>query len=161
MWYMQYCCDGLIAKSCLTLMTPWTVACHGISKARILEWVAISFFRGSSRSRDRIHISCIAGGFFTTEPPRKHNGILLSHKKNEVMPFAATWMDLEIIIISEVSQTEKDKYHMILLIFKKRYKWTYLQNRNRPTQKTNLWLPKEKAGGRDSGVNIYTLLYIM
>ena len=31
------------------------------------------------------------------------------------MPFAATWMDLEIIILSEVSQTAKDKYHMISL----------------------------------------------
>ena len=37
-------------------------------------------------------------------------------KKNEIMPFAATGMDLEIIILSEVSQTEKDKYQMILLI---------------------------------------------
>ena len=37
-------------------------------------------------------------------------------KKNEIMPFAATWMDLEIIILSEVSQKEKDKYHMISLI---------------------------------------------
>ena len=37
-------------------------------------------------------------------------------KKNEIMPFAATWMQLEIIIPSEVSQTEKDKYHMIPLI---------------------------------------------
>ena len=37
-------------------------------------------------------------------------------KKNGIMPFAATWMDLEIIILSEVSQTQKDKYHMILLI---------------------------------------------
>ena len=37
-------------------------------------------------------------------------------KKNEIMPFAATWMDLEIIILSEVNQTEKDKYHMIPLI---------------------------------------------
>ena len=32
-------------------------------------------------------------------------------KKNEIMPFAAAWMDLEIVILSEVSQTEKDKYH--------------------------------------------------
>ena len=37
-------------------------------------------------------------------------------KKNEIMPFAATWMDLDIIILSEVSQTEKDKYHMISLM---------------------------------------------
>ena len=40
----------------------------------------------------------------------------LAIKKNEIMPFAATWMDLEIIILSEVSQKEKDKYHMISLI---------------------------------------------
>jgi len=39
---------------------------HGISQARILEWVAISFSR-SSRPRDQTHVSCLAGGFFTTE----------------------------------------------------------------------------------------------
>ena len=37
-------------------------------------------------------------------------------KKNEIMPFAAIWMELEIIILSEISQTEKDKYHMTSLI---------------------------------------------
>ena len=36
-------------------------------------------------------------------------------KKNEIMPFAATWKDLEMIILSEVSQTEKDKYHISLI----------------------------------------------
>ena len=34
------------------------------------------------------------------------NGILLSHQKNEIMPFSATWMDLEIIILSEVSERQ-------------------------------------------------------
>ena len=37
-------------------------------------------------------------------------------KMNEVLPFAATWMDLEGIMLNEISQTEKDKYHMISLI---------------------------------------------
>ena len=36
-------------------------------------------------------------------------------KKNEIMPFVTTWMDLEIIILSEVSQKEKDKCHMLSL----------------------------------------------
>ena len=37
-------------------------------------------------------------------------------KKNKIMPFAATWMELETLILSEVSQKEKDKYRMISLI---------------------------------------------
>ena len=36
-------------------------------------------------------------------------------KRDEIVPFATAWMDLEIIILREVSQTEKDKYHMISL----------------------------------------------
>ena len=36
-------------------------------------------------------------------------------KKNEIMLFAATWMDLEIVILSEVSQTQRDRYHRIAI----------------------------------------------
>ena len=47
----------------------------------------------------------------------KHNGILLSHKKElDIMPCEATWMELETLILNEVSQKEKDKHHMISLI---------------------------------------------
>ena len=44
------------------------------------------------------------------------NGILLSHKKNEIMPFAANCMVLEIIVLTEASHMEEDKYHMVSLI---------------------------------------------
>ena len=50
-----------------------------------------------------------------------YNGILCSHQKtktktNEILPFATTWMELGGIMLSEVSQSEKDMYHMISLI---------------------------------------------
>ena len=44
---------------------------RGISKISILEWVAISSSRGSPRPKDWTHVSCLAGRFFTTEPPGK------------------------------------------------------------------------------------------
>ena len=44
-----------------------------------------------------------------------HNRILPGHKKDE-MPFAAIWMELETLILSEVSQKDRDEYHMISLI---------------------------------------------
>ena len=57
-------------------VTPWTVArqaplVHGILQARILEWVAISFSRESSRSRNQAWVSCIAGRFFTVWATRE------------------------------------------------------------------------------------------
>ena len=45
-----------------------------------------------------------------------YNGILLSHKKNEILPFAAPWMDLEMVMLTEASQTETNKYHIMSLV---------------------------------------------
>ena len=45
-----------------------------------------------------------------------HNEIYTAMKENKIMPFSATWMQLKIIILSEISQKEKDKYHMISYI---------------------------------------------
>ena len=61
------------------------------------------------------------------------NELLFSHKKKEILPFAATWMDLENITLSETCWTEKDKYYMIIT-----YIWN-LKNTNEHIYKTN-WL---------------------
>ena len=70
------------------------------------------------------------------------------------MPFAAIWMDLEIIILSEINQKEKDKYTIYItyvwnLIYDTN-EFTYKTEIDSQTQKTNLWLPKGKVGG---GIN--------
>ena len=52
-------------------------------------------------------------------------------KKNDIMPFAATWMELETFILSEVSQKKKDKYHMILT-----HMWNLIYDINQPLHRT-------------------------
>ena len=68
-------------------------------------------------------------------------------KKNKIMPFAATWMEQETIILSEVSQKEKDKYHISLM-------WNLTYGTNEPicktetvswTWRTDLWMPKGRG----------------
>ena len=65
---------------------------HGISQARILEWVAISFSTGSSQPTDQTHVSCVsctAGRFFTTEPPGKpvaESGVGWGHSSTMCSP---------------------------------------------------------------------------
>ena len=72
-------------------------------------------------------------------------------KKNEIMPFAATWMDLEIIILTEASQTETNIiwHHLYVEPKQKLYKWTYTQNRNRPTDIKNKFMVTKGEKGHD------------
>ena len=55
-----------VAQLCQILCDPMDYTVHGILQARILEWVAFPFSRGSSQLRDRTQVSHIAGGFFTS-----------------------------------------------------------------------------------------------
>ena len=55
-----------VTQSCLTLCHPMDYTVHGILQARMLEWVAVPFFRGSSQLRNQTQASLIAGRFFTS-----------------------------------------------------------------------------------------------
>ena len=55
-----------VAQSCPTLCDPKDYTVRGILQARILEWVAVPFSRGSSQPVDQTQVSHIAGGFFTS-----------------------------------------------------------------------------------------------
>ena len=60
-----------VAQLCPTLWDPMDYTVHGILQARILEWVAFLFSRGSSQLRDQTQVSCIAGIFFTSWATRE------------------------------------------------------------------------------------------
>ena len=79
--------------------------------------------------------------------PNIYSGILLSWKKNTIMPFVATWRDLKIIILSKVTQTDKSKYHMISLIhgIYKIDKLVHKTETDSQILKTNLWLLEGKC----------------
>ena len=103
---------GLVTEMSPTLWDPMNCSppassVHSISQARILERVAISFSRGSSWLRDQTCISCIAGWFFTAEPPGKP-------KLSREVP--NTWKLNNILLsdnwVKEKSQEEKFKIKM-------------------------------------------------
>ena len=97
-YFLLQCMKGKseseVAQSCLTRNDPMDCSLpgssvHGILQARVLEWGAIAFSKMDY-----------------------HSAI----KKNKIMPFTATQMPLEMIILSQVSQKQKDRYHMLSLM---------------------------------------------
>ena len=91
----------LVTQLCLTLCCPMNCnppgsSTHGILQARILEWVAISFFRESSRSRDQTQVSRIADRFFTVwatrEALNKWSTCLISMCACMLSRFSGVWL---------------------------------------------------------------------
>ena len=95
--------ESEVAQSCLTVSDPMDCSLpasstHGIFQARVLEWVAIAFSKllSSLKKKEKEYVI------------HTYNEILLSHKKNEILPFATIGMALEGFIFSELRQAEKD-----------------------------------------------------
>ena len=83
-----------------------------------------------------------------------------SAKKNKITPFAATWMQLEIIMLSEVSQKEKDKYDGITYMWDLKYgtnEAVYKTEADSQTQRPDLWLPR--GGGSGWGLGLVDANY--
>ena len=79
-----------VAQSCPTLWDPMNYTVHGILQARILEWVAFPFSRGSSQPRDQTQDSNIAGGFFTSWATRE----ALMSVKGKILRMKEFWAHL-------------------------------------------------------------------
>ena len=107
-WFFYY--NGVCVLSCVWLLcnamdcSPPGSSVHGIFQKRILECIAISFYRGSSQPRDwthgSFHVSCIAGRFFKAKPPCSRLNTLkvnrwlppsLSHSYLQILPDTEVW----------------------------------------------------------------------
>ena len=88
--------ESTVAQSWPTLCNPMDCSLpassiHRIFQARVLKWVAISFSRGSSRSRDWTWVSCIAGRFYHLEPPEKALKKVKVRLLSRVQLFVTPW----------------------------------------------------------------------
>ena len=102
-----------------------------------------------------------------------YNGISLSHERNEIGSFVETWMDLETVIQSEVSQKEKNKYRILTNICGIQKNGTdepvCRAEIETQMQRTNVWTPRGESGGGGGGggvmnwgigTDVYTLICI-
>ena len=144
MWYIWERRKWKSLSHVWLFVTPMVYTVHGFLQARILKWVAFPFSRGSSQPRDQTQVSCMASGFFISWAPGSPlvyiqwtitRSVIMP---NKIMPFATTWMDLETVILSEVSHRRRNiVWHSLYVASKKKwYKWTYKTKRDRLREQT-------------------------
>ena len=98
-------CTPLFTAALLTISKTWKKPkCPSTERE---EWIKVQYMYRYTHTYTHTHTYI-----------HKHGGILLSHKKTEIMLSAATWTDVQTVLLTKVSQTKRDKYHMIPLIFR-------------------------------------------
>ena len=117
--------------------TAWTVA-HKAPLSMGFPRVAIFYSRGPSWPRDQTHVSWIAGSFFTCR----------AYKKNEFLPFATIWMDLESVMLSEINQW-KILCYQSCVESKTELRECIWQKRNRLTESKLVLISGERGRGRN------------
>ena len=119
-----------VAQSCPTLCDPMDCSLsgssvHGIFQARVLEWIAISFSRGSFQPRGWTQISCIAGRRFTIWATREwHNAASLPPKKSSFHLSPYNWSPLP--FCSSPNPFPSGKHYSVLWIFAFMFVWSIL-----------------------------------
>ena len=88
-----------VTQSWLTLCHLMNYRVHGILQARILEWIAFPFSRGSSQPRNCTQVSCIAGGFFTNLATREAQEIWYKCTQTQILWFLRILWILEVCVL--------------------------------------------------------------
>jgi len=81
----------------------------------------------------------------------------LAIKKNQIIPFAATWMEIETLIITEISQKEKNRYHMTSLIcgiYNMAWMKLSIEQKQTQTWRADLWLPRGGGSREWDGLGV-------
>ena len=126
----------LFAKSCPTLCnsmdcSPPGSSVHGILQVRMLEWVAISFSRGSSQSRDQTQVFCIAGRLFTVWATRESNPAIpllrLYTKKSKTLTQKGTFTPVFTAALFTIAMILKQSNYLSMDKWRKKMWYTYIQ----------------------------------
>ena len=132
-----------VAQSCLTLMDPMDYTVHGILQARILEWVAFPFSRGTSQPRNQTQVSHIAGGFFVSWATRKEplwkSVVALQKIKNRITILSGITTSKQLSRRGESRDLRRYLYTHCMVALHKNQKMEAIQ------MVTNWWLDKQNV----------------
>ena len=115
-----YVCVCLVTQSCPTLCDfidcspPGSSVCE-ILQARILKWVAISSFRGSSKPRDRTHVSCVGGGFLTHWTIREAPVLVTTFYQTPLLN-RITFISFALVTLSSFMKEGKSESHSVVSV---------------------------------------------